>query len=141
MFRWAGKLLFMGGIMDFVTAVKTCFQKYVTYSGRAQRSEFWWWILFTIIASMVAAVVDQALFLDNMEKSGPLEVLFSLGTLLPGIFVSTRRLHDVNRSGWWQLIAVTIIGLIPLIFWFCSKGTTGDNRFGPDPLVVPMVGA
>jgi uncharacterized membrane protein YhaH (DUF805 family) len=65
----------------------------------------------------------------------PLNSIFSLLTFLPGLCLAIRRLHDVNRSGWWLLIGFTIVGLFfPLLYWNCSKGTTGENRFGADPL-------
>ncbi len=62
-------------------------------------------------------------------------LIFDLVTLIPGLAVSTRRLHDTDRSGWWILISLTIIGIIPLIFWYATKGTEGGNRFGEDPLL------
>lgn len=120
--------------MDFMTAVKTCFQKYVDYNGRALRSEFWWWALFTFAASLIMGVFDSVLFGSSWEDTGVLEALFSLATFLPSVFVGTRRLHDVGRSGWWQLIAFTIIGIFVLLYWFIIEGNKGDNDFGPHPL-------
>lgn len=65
-----------------------------------------------------------------------LSILFSLATLLPSLSVGVRRLHNVNHSGWWALLLLTIIGAIPLIYWQSSRGTTGPNNYGPDPLVM-----
>jgi uncharacterized membrane protein YhaH (DUF805 family) len=117
--------------MNFPDAVKSVLTKYATFSGRAPRSEYWFWILFTFIAGIVLAIIDSAVFGADAAVLGS---IFKLATLVPGIAVAARRLHDVNRSGWWMLIAFTIIGIIPLIIWNCSKGTAGENRFGSDPL-------
>lgn len=127
--------------MNFPQAVTTCFKKYATFTGRAARSEYWFWVLFTVLASIVANVVDMSLFgidMSNPESAQafkPVSSIFSLATLVPGLAVSARRLHDTNRSGWWLLLAFTIIGIIPLIIWYCTRGNEGDNRFGSDPLV------
>ena len=67
-------------------------------------------------------------------QGGPISALVSLGLFLPGLAVAVRRLHDVDRSGWWLLLAfVPLIGIIVLIVWWCTEGTRGPNRFGPDP--------
>ncbi len=108
--------------MDFQTAVKSCFQKYAMFDGRARRSEYWWFMLFLIGVSFVLNMVS------NM-----LGMIFSLATLVPSLAAAARRLHDTERSGWWQLIGITIIGLIPLLSWLASPGTAGTNRFGEDP--------
>lgn len=125
--------------MDMIQAVKSCFKQYVTTSGRACRSEYWYWVLFTVIASLILAVIDTVVFHMGDPGHGPLKSIFSLATFLPGFCVGVRRLHDVNRSGWWTLIALTIIGIIPLFYWSVIKGTTGDNHFGPDPLAPQIV--
>jgi uncharacterized membrane protein YhaH (DUF805 family) len=115
-------------IMNFVEATKAGFNKYVTFSGRAARSEYWFWTLFTVIASIVAGI------LDAIVGFGIIGTIVSLAVLLPSIAVAVRRLHDLDRTGWWILIAFTVIGIILLIVWDCTKGTSGPNRFGPDPL-------
>ena len=130
--------------MNFSTAVKTCFSKYATFSGRAQRSEFWWFVLFVMGVNFILTFVDSFLFGTVTTMPGGfsastntpyLSGLFMLVTFLPNISVAVRRLHDTDRSGWWYWIAlVPIIGFIMLIVWFASKGTQGTNRFGPDPL-------
>ena len=61
-------------------------------------------------------------------------MIFVLAVLVPNITVTVRRLHDVDRSGWWMLIPMTIIGIIPYLYWVCKKGDEGENRFGPEPL-------
>jgi uncharacterized membrane protein YhaH (DUF805 family) len=114
--------------MEFGEAVKAGFNKYATFSGRAARSEFWYWTLFSVIVNVAAAIIERSLGL------GLIGILVSLALLIPGIAVAVRRLHDLDRSGWWVLIAFTGIGVILLIVWDCMKGTTGPNRFGADPL-------
>ncbi|MCA0044300.1 DUF805 domain-containing protein [Celeribacter litoreus] len=120
--------------MKFLDAVKICFSKYVTFSGRARRAEYWWWVLFTTVAGAVLAVIDTALF-GFEQNYDPLNSIFSLATFLPSISVWVRRLHDVNRSGWWAwLILIPLIGWIILLYWAVKGGTEGPNRFGPDPI-------
>ncbi|NOQ41648.1 MAG: DUF805 domain-containing protein [Desulfuromusa sp.] len=98
--------------MTFQESIRVCFSKYADFNGRAGRSEYWWFILFIVIVSLATSMVGSVL-------SG----LFSLGTLLPSIAAATRRLHDTNRSGWWQLILmVPVIGAIVLIV-FLAQGS------------------
>jgi uncharacterized membrane protein YhaH (DUF805 family) len=104
----------------------------VTFSGRASRSEFWYWTLFAFLVAVVSGIIDSALF-PSMITS-PISAITALLLFLPGLAMSVRRLHDLDRTGWWMLIALTFIGLIVLLVWDCIKGTDGPNRFGPDPL-------
>ena len=121
--------------MNFTEAVKSGFSNYVTVSGRAQRSAFWYWVLFTLVGSLLLGFVDAIVVGPVMGGVGPLEGLFGLATLLPGICVGVRRLHDQDRTGWWLLLMlVPVIGFIVLLVFFILPGTTGENRFGPDPL-------
>jgi uncharacterized membrane protein YhaH (DUF805 family) len=110
--------------MTFIEAVKTCFIKYADFSGCASRPEFWWWVLFTVVASIALESISYNL-------SGA----FSIATCLPGIAVTARRLHDTERSGWWQLLLlIPIIGWILLIIWCAEQGKPnryGDSRQGP----------
>lgn len=123
--------------MNFTQAITTGFQKYVTFSGRAARSEYWYWTLFTFIASVVAILVNSTLF--PFSGLSPVNTLVSLGLFLPGLAVSVRRLHDLDSVGWWLLLVFTGIGILILIIWFCVRGTVGPNRFGPDPLAATAV--
>jgi uncharacterized membrane protein YhaH (DUF805 family) len=108
--------------MTFVDAVKTCFSKYADFEGCASRSEVWWWVLFTLLASLA---------LDTVSKG--MSGVFSLATLLPGIAVTARRLHDTDRSGWLQLLwLVPVIGWIFVLVW-CIQDTK-PNRYGGLPL-------
>lgn len=120
--------------MGFTEAVQTCLRKYATFSGRAVRSEYWYFVLFTILASIALSIMDTLAFGFDQDGSGPLGSLFSLAMLIPGISVTVRRLHDLDRTGWWWwLWLLPIIGWIILLIWHCSKGTPGANRFGDDP--------
>lgn len=130
--------------MTFQDSVKTCFSKYVTFSGRAARSEYWWFMLFVFAGNIVLSIVDSTLFgttvvtdtgFSASTDTPVLSGLFGLATILPGISVAVRRLHDIDKSGWWYwIILVPLIGFILLIVWFATGGTRGPNRFGADPL-------
>jgi len=117
--------------MGFGEAISSGFSNYVNFSGRAQRSAYWFWALFEFICLIIAKIIDTFVF-------GPTTPVFysivALALFLPSLAVAIRRLHDLDRTGWWFLIALTGIGGIVLLVWYCMKGTTGQNRFGPDPL-------
>lgn len=123
--------------MDFMTSVRTVLGKYATFSGRAQRSEYWWFALFTFVAGVILAFIDGIVF--GMAAGGqPVSILsglFSLAMLLPGIAVAVRRLHDIDRTGWWLLLfLIPVLGFLVLLYFFIQRGTAGTNRFGADPL-------
>ena len=121
--------------MGFTDAIKCGFRKYVGFWGRAARSEYWYWVLFVLLLQIVAWLIDMTLFGFNTTGVNPIGVIVSLATLLPGLAVSVRRLHDIDRVGWWIFLAlIPLIGAIVLIYWACLRGTVGANRFGPDPL-------
>ena len=134
--------------MGFGEAVKHVYRNYVNFRDRAPRSEYWWFVLFNIIVSIIVGLVEMKLGLasgimamgdGSMSASfagGPLSIIWALANILPGIGVSVRRLHDTDRSGWWLLIGlIPLIGAIVLLVFMCSRGTAGPNRFGPAPLV------
>ena len=116
--------------MDFATSIKTCFSKYAVFSGRASRSEFWWFGLFGFIGGIVTAVIDVMILGYSAESYGPTNIIFSVVTFLPYLSVGARRLHDINRSGWWQLIVLTVIGIILLIIWWATVGENKKNIHG-----------
>ncbi len=121
--------------MGFTEAISSGFRNYVGFSGRAARSEYWFWVLFVFLLQIVAWLIDMTLFGFNKTGVNPIEVVAGLATFLPGLAVSVRRLHDINRSGWWILLGlIPIIGWIILIVWDCMRGTVGANQHGPDPL-------
>jgi len=111
-------------------------KKYADFSGRASRREYWWFVLFSTLASLILAVVDSALGTFNDQAGmGMLGGLYALLVLLPTIGVQVRRLHDVDRSGWWLLLyLVPLLGMIVILVFACMKGTPGSNRFGLNPL-------
>jgi uncharacterized membrane protein YhaH (DUF805 family) len=110
-------------------------KKYVVFSGRARRKEFWMFTLFTVIISIVLNVVDRAMgTADNSTGTGVLGGIYTLLVLLPSLAVTVRRLHDTDRSGWWILIGlIPLIGAIVLLVFEVQEGTAGDNSHGPDP--------
>lgn len=109
------------GIMTFIESIQTCFRKYASFEGTARRSEYWWFALFLVIASMILGQISTTL-----------SIVFSLGTLLPSIAAAARRLHDTDRSGWWQLISlVPIVGIIVLIVFLAQDSR--PNRYGIAP--------
>jgi uncharacterized membrane protein YhaH (DUF805 family) len=117
--------------MGFDEAVRLGFANYVNFSDRACRSEFWYWILFVIIGSLACSAIDRWIV-------GPpfIRTIFFLATFLPNLSVSVRRLHDLDRSGWWILLdLIPLVGWIILFIWYCTKGKDGPNRFGADRLV------
>src|SRR5262249_45071209 len=122
-------------VMDFSQAVVSGFRKYANSHGRASRSEYWCWTLFSLLVDIVAMLVDRFAF--PQVDWGPVGVITGLFLFLPGLAVSIRRLHDIDRSGYWVLLMMTIVLIPLLLYWACVKGTTGDNDFGPDPLAAP----
>jgi uncharacterized membrane protein YhaH (DUF805 family) len=147
--------------MGFGDAISSVFQKYAVFTGRARRSEYWWFTLLNFVAGMVLLALNPLL-----------QTIYSLVTLVPGLSVSVRRLHDINRSAWWlfgPMLASPVLGIlmamlvfamqrsggsrgseaglvivasifllcflcygIVLLVWMCTDGTAGPNRFGPD---------
>lgn len=109
--------------MNFGDAIKACFAKYADFNGRAKRPEYWWFFLFCFLVSLALGMV-----------SNTVSLLFSLGTLLPSLAVGARRLHDTNRSGWWQLLwIIPVIGWIVMIVFLVQEGEAADNQFGVSP--------
>ena len=104
-------------------------KKYAVFSGRAQRQEYWMFVLFNILIAIVLAVIDGVI-----GSPGVLSGLYSLAIVIPNIAVFVRRLHDTDRSGWWVLLGlVPIIGGIVLFVFSVLEGDAGDNQYGPDP--------
>jgi uncharacterized membrane protein YhaH (DUF805 family) len=127
-----------GGAMNFPQAVATCLKKYAVFSGRASRSEYWYWMLFNLLGGIATGILDTVVF-ETTDKQ-VFSTIFDLIIFLPWLGVEVRRLHDVDRSGWWLLINLTVIGAIyPLLVWRCRKGTAGPNRFGDDPFGLDWV--
>ena len=114
--------------MSFQDAVRICLtQKYIDFSGRARRSEYWWYALFSFAVQAVVSVIDRGL------GSQFLGALVSLALLAPSLAVAVRRLHDTGRSGWWLLLVLLpIIGWIALLVFYLQD-SQGPNAYGPSP--------
>ena len=143
--------------MGFIEAITHGFSNYATFSGRAPRSQFWWWYLFIVIVYAIANVGDSLIgwgvgkttyeFTLNDQVNvyespgvGFLFIIAWLVLLLPTLAVMARRLHDTDRSGWWilwgyLLAIVCCIGFIILLVFWLQRGTAGDNKYGADPLL------
>ncbi|HZH57513.1 DUF805 domain-containing protein [Yanghanlia caeni] len=112
--------------MDFKTAVTVCLRKYARFDGRASRSEFWWFYLFTVLAMSAASLVSRSIG----DPNDVLGTIVMFGLLVPSLSAGCRRLHDVGRSGWWQVLSLTLIGLIPLVYWMVQPTQPGENKYG-----------
>jgi uncharacterized membrane protein YhaH (DUF805 family) len=113
--------------MNMQEAVRSVLSQYAVFTGRARRSEYWFWILATVIASIVAGIVDSII------GAQILQFVVALATIVPGLAVGARRLHDIGKSGWLQLIGIIpIVGWIILIVWFATDSHP-DNQYGPNP--------
>jgi uncharacterized membrane protein YhaH (DUF805 family) len=111
--------------MTFVDAVKTCFSKYASFEGVASRSEYWWWNLFYFLAVIGSVFISPVLYF-----------IVLLGLLLPTLAVGVRRLHDIDKSGWWLLVSlIPIIGLI-MIVW-CMTPSKISSRWAQSSAVTP----
>jgi uncharacterized membrane protein YhaH (DUF805 family) len=131
-----------GHVMGFGQAITAGFSNYANFHDRASRSEYWYWALFILLGTIGAYAIDVVMAAAILRSNevmayqwGNHVFTFGLVVLTPGIAIGVRRLHDLDRSGWWLLLAfIPLIGAIILLIWHCTKGTAGPNRFGPDPL-------
>ena len=135
--------------MSFAAAIRTCFQKYATFEGRAKRSEFWWWMLFQTLVTGVVAIIGGGFLIaasagsPGGQANGPLLVIgiifyvvaivVALGLLVPTYAVGCRRLHDRGMSGWLQLLTLVPCGNIVLLVFWVMGGTPGVNNYGENP--------
>jgi uncharacterized membrane protein YhaH (DUF805 family) len=114
--------------MGFQEAVQAVLSKYADFNGRARRSEFWYWVLAVVIADIVVSIIGKAI------GTNILGLLLGLAIIVPNLAVGSRRLHDIGKSGWLQLIGlIPIVGWILLIVWYATEGQPGDNQYGPNP--------
>jgi uncharacterized membrane protein YhaH (DUF805 family) len=126
--------------MNFSQSIASGFQNSFNFEDRASRSEYWYWALFCALGGLTAGKLNSFIFhfpyLGNpVFHISLIRLAFLVITYPASLALAVRRLHDVNRSGWWLLISMTIIGIVfPLLMWKCEKGTEGDNRFGSDPI-------
>ena len=137
----------------FIGTIK---DRYAQFDGRASRSEFWYYVLFYAIGSILIGIVDGFLgtqyvyvigsaapdatgiaAVATTQSIGYLSAIYSLGLLIPSIAVSIRRLHDTGRSGWWFLLGVipvvNLIGIFVLLFFYVQDSQPGENEYGPNP--------
>lgn len=121
--------------MSFTTAVSSALRQYATFSGRARRAEYWWFVLFTVLVSLVAGIVDSALgTIDASSSIGVLGTVASLALLLPSLAVTVRRLHDTDKSGWWVLaFLIPLAGFVLWLVFMLANSNPQPNRFGPSP--------
>ncbi len=108
-------------------------KRYTDFKGRSSRAAYWWPFLLTIVISFVLGGISASVFGTASDEAGPLEVIFQLAWLCPGIALGVRRLHDIGRNGWWLLVALTGVGVILLIVWACRSGDTEANAWGLPP--------
>ena len=117
-------------------------KKYAVFGGRARRTEFWMYILFNFIFSMLAFCIDLAVGVATGFGFALLFFLYTVGSIIPSLTVTVRRLHDTGRTGWWMLIgAIPLLGAIILIVFYVQPGQSGPNQYGPDPKAVPAAAA
>ena len=115
--------------MNIKQSVEVCFTKYVKFSGRASRSEYWWFLLFYLGINVIGIYLIPMLIINPLISG--IASLAPIALFLPAISVAIRRLHDLDRSGhWYWLIFIPLIGSLIMLIWFCLKGTEGENRFG-----------
>ncbi|GBE24204.1 inner membrane protein YhaI [bacterium BMS3Bbin02] len=116
--------------MTFTESIYTCFSKYATFSGRASRPEYWWFALFLYAGSLALRIA----FGFNASGPSTLQIVFGLGTLLPGLAVAVRRLHDTNRSGAYLFIGlIPIVGIFVILWMLTNPGSPGPNTYGETP--------
>jgi uncharacterized membrane protein YhaH (DUF805 family) len=103
--------------MTFQESIQVCFSKYADFSGRASRSEYWWFFLFIVLVGVATSLVSDFV-----------SAIFLLVTLLPSLAAATRRLHDTERSGWWQLVClVPVVGVVVIIVFLAQKGSAHES--------------
>ena len=118
-------------IMGFGEAIQSVFSKYATFSGRARRSEYWYFVLLQVI---VTAVLNGLYSATESVAFSAILVLFDLALLVPSLAVCWRRLHDIGRSGgYYFFILIPLVGWILLLVWMCQDSQPGANQYGPNP--------
>lgn len=112
--------------VSFAQSFVLFFKNYANFSGRSSRSAYWFWILWVTIISIFIEVIRAV----SVDIAVLVDLAWTLGTIVPTVAIAVRRLHDVGRSGWWQLIALTVVGIIPLFIWFVRAGDSETNKYG-----------
>jgi uncharacterized membrane protein YhaH (DUF805 family) len=121
-------------MMSFNDAVTNCLiNNYIGFDGRASRSEYWFWILFTVVVSFITGIIDGYLFGWEWEDPAWIGNISGLIFFLPGLTVGVRRLHDVGRSGWWILSSILLLPILLLFYWSIIEGQDHPNEYGEVP--------
>ena len=118
--------------VGFVESLLLFFKNYLNFSGRSGPSAYWWYMLWSLIFTILFGLIDSLALEISAEDLFSLSNLFALITLIPGLALSFRRLHDIDKSAWWLLIVLTIIGVFVLIYWAIKAGDRHKNRYGAD---------
>ena len=124
--------------MTLTKSIKTCFSKYVTFAGRASRLEFWYFMLFCLLGNTILSLFDG--FSLGMSFIQPASSVFGLVTFLPSICATTRRLHDGNRRGWWQLIWLAPIPVFIAAYVFNARSLMVVGGIAMIACVVMLLG-
>ena len=117
-------------------AIDKAFKNYFNFSGRSNRSEFWYFFLFIILMNFLTNLIDTYIIGYHPDEMGVVSGIFFLATAFPQLSLIFRRLHDTGKSGWWFLLSFTVIGLIPLFIWWCTIGDQKKNHYGNSPKVL-----
>ena len=122
--------------MGLGKAIVAGFSNYFKFSGRASRSEYWWFTLFITFTGIAAALADDAMTPGHSypDDVGFIELIWNLIIIIPSTSLSVRRLHDVNRSGWWLLLVLTGVGALVILYWAIKEGNTDANEYGINPV-------
>ena len=115
--------------MNFAQAIASCMGQYATFSGRASRGEFWWFYLFTILLSWGASIVGEVTI--GIGMGVVMSNIVALALMLPALAAGCRRLHDIGKSGWWQLLILTGVGVVILIFWWAQPPRQEGDEYAP----------
>ena len=120
---------------SFIEAVTTCFKKYATFSGRARRSEYWYFALFIVICqALLSAIGNAILGVPDDGGTNILQTIFNFAVLIPQISVFWRRMHDIGKKGTWFFLAlIPVIGWIIILIWECKDSEPGENEYGMSP--------
>ncbi len=117
---------------QITNSISVCFSKFATFKGRASRAEFWWFFLFGSVVLQILNISQNLQILVEPETKVVVQIvnmMLSLTISIPSIACGSRRLHDIGKSGWWQLLMITIVGLIPLVIWWSKKGNELSNKY------------
>ena len=117
--------------MTFQESIEKCLKNYANFNGRASRSEYWWFILFGVLVSLGATIIDT--IIDSSGNFVLFNSIASLALIIPQLSAGCRRLHDTGKSGWWQLLYITVIGGILILVWLIFETHKKKNQFGPVP--------